>query len=440
VLAFLNDSKEHPNDDAPRLVLADWLDERGDERGEFVRLQCQRAARGDESTPAQAGGREAQLLKQYRQTWLGVLCEKGIHTEMRRGLVRALGSPRKLLSKRLAALRAYEPLAWVDHLSLWDAGTQDLPSLGSSPHWTCLTQLDFRKHIYYADHLMDVTTVGRSSGDWAPLADLVVLPRLTELTFSCQDLGVGGAKALAALPDLKRLRTLDLSCNNLGDRGAAALASSRSLTGLADLNLTGNRIGADGFAALAGWPGLAAMTSLSLAQNYPGDAGVAALADSPLLGNLRELRLSTDPLYEMAGMSGASRFGPRWIGPKGAAALAKARTLSRLARLYLGENRIGPKGAEALAASRAFPALAELDLGGNEIGDAGAIALASSASLRNLTTLSLRYNDIGDRGAEALALSPYLLRLTSLNFRANRDTTPQGLARLKSRFGPALDA
>jgi uncharacterized protein (TIGR02996 family) len=33
-----------PNDDAPRLVYADWLDERGDQRGEFLRLEVRLAA------------------------------------------------------------------------------------------------------------------------------------------------------------------------------------------------------------------------------------------------------------------------------------------------------------------------------------------------------------------------------------------------------------
>ena len=32
---------EAPDDDAPRLVLADWLEERDDPRGTFMRLQCQ---------------------------------------------------------------------------------------------------------------------------------------------------------------------------------------------------------------------------------------------------------------------------------------------------------------------------------------------------------------------------------------------------------------
>src|SRR5258708_352110 len=40
---LLEDVKEHPQDDGPRSILADWLEEKGDTRGEFIRLQCQLA-------------------------------------------------------------------------------------------------------------------------------------------------------------------------------------------------------------------------------------------------------------------------------------------------------------------------------------------------------------------------------------------------------------
>ena len=42
--AFLQTIAAAPDDDAPRLVYADWLAERGDPRGAFVRLQCALAA------------------------------------------------------------------------------------------------------------------------------------------------------------------------------------------------------------------------------------------------------------------------------------------------------------------------------------------------------------------------------------------------------------
>jgi uncharacterized protein (TIGR02996 family) len=44
--AFLHAVIEHPDDDGPRLVYADWLDEQGDPRGEFIRVQCELARLG----------------------------------------------------------------------------------------------------------------------------------------------------------------------------------------------------------------------------------------------------------------------------------------------------------------------------------------------------------------------------------------------------------
>ena len=37
--AFLQAIIDNPDDDAPRLIYADWLEERGDPRGEFIRVQ-----------------------------------------------------------------------------------------------------------------------------------------------------------------------------------------------------------------------------------------------------------------------------------------------------------------------------------------------------------------------------------------------------------------
>jgi uncharacterized protein (TIGR02996 family) len=63
---------EQPDDDALRLVFADWLSERGDPRGELITLQCARAA--GRSTPAQEK-RERALLKAGRVKWLGAIAK-----------------------------------------------------------------------------------------------------------------------------------------------------------------------------------------------------------------------------------------------------------------------------------------------------------------------------------------------------------------------------
>jgi uncharacterized protein (TIGR02996 family) len=41
--AFLRAIVENPEDDALRLIFADWLDERDDPRAAFIRTQCQLA-------------------------------------------------------------------------------------------------------------------------------------------------------------------------------------------------------------------------------------------------------------------------------------------------------------------------------------------------------------------------------------------------------------
>jgi uncharacterized protein (TIGR02996 family) len=44
LLGLLQDIKANPDEDGPRLILADYLEEHGEPRGEFIRLQCQLAS------------------------------------------------------------------------------------------------------------------------------------------------------------------------------------------------------------------------------------------------------------------------------------------------------------------------------------------------------------------------------------------------------------
>jgi uncharacterized protein (TIGR02996 family) len=92
VLAFLRDAKDHPDDDTPRLVLADWLDEHGDEadraRAEHVRGRCRLA-------PLRwADPRYQQLREELREQegpyatlWLGPVYQGGVRWSFVRGLV-----------------------------------------------------------------------------------------------------------------------------------------------------------------------------------------------------------------------------------------------------------------------------------------------------------------------------------------------------------------
>src|SRR5689334_1607117 len=78
-----------PHDDAPRLVLADWLDENGrPDRAEFVRLQC-RLARLDEDDPDRGPleRRERQLWLKHGAGWRAPLPARLRNFPFRRGFV-----------------------------------------------------------------------------------------------------------------------------------------------------------------------------------------------------------------------------------------------------------------------------------------------------------------------------------------------------------------
>src|SRR5580704_11727592 len=64
---FLQAILDDPDDDAPRLIYADWLEERGDPRGEFIRVQCELAPLGptDPRRP-ELETRETALLAKHR--------------------------------------------------------------------------------------------------------------------------------------------------------------------------------------------------------------------------------------------------------------------------------------------------------------------------------------------------------------------------------------
>jgi uncharacterized protein (TIGR02996 family) len=69
--SFLEDIRRNPDDDTPRLIFADWLDENGDAaRAEFIRLQC-RLAQLAEDDPERAAleRREEELLSAHEQVW-----------------------------------------------------------------------------------------------------------------------------------------------------------------------------------------------------------------------------------------------------------------------------------------------------------------------------------------------------------------------------------
>jgi uncharacterized protein (TIGR02996 family) len=86
--ALLAAIRAAPDDDAPRLVYADWLDEHGQpERAEFIRVQCELARR---KSPA-LRRREAELLVRHHDAFAGPLAAAHLRFRFDRGFPIAFG-------------------------------------------------------------------------------------------------------------------------------------------------------------------------------------------------------------------------------------------------------------------------------------------------------------------------------------------------------------
>lgn len=69
--SFLQAIRANPDDDHLRLIYADWLEERGDPRGEFIRVQIELAKEPDSRRQQTLVTRQEELLQVHRQEWLG---------------------------------------------------------------------------------------------------------------------------------------------------------------------------------------------------------------------------------------------------------------------------------------------------------------------------------------------------------------------------------
>jgi uncharacterized protein (TIGR02996 family) len=123
--AFLQAAHEAPEEDAPRLIYADWLEECGDAAwaayAEFIRLQVESARLKNRSKhrKARLAARQQELLAGHSRVWLGPWGEGSFRWVYRRGIpeylqARATGA---WVGRRLGA-----DWGFVDRVEFWEHG------------------------------------------------------------------------------------------------------------------------------------------------------------------------------------------------------------------------------------------------------------------------------------------------------------------------------
>lgn len=374
---FLERVRERPDSDEPRLIYADWLDEQGDPRGEFIRTQVALARlpeydrrRGDLIQI------EQDLLARHAEVWAAPFRGLATGPVFRRGFVDEVKVTARQFLAHADALFAAGP---VRHLHLLDLGSH-LTAVLLSPH----------------------------------------LARLTGLTVFAQHLGLPLARAVADSPHLGGLQVLRLGRNRIGDAGAELIACAPQLAHLEDLDLSENELGEPGGLTLA-VPRFTGLRRLELGGNAVGPVAAATVAGSNCL-----------PLLERLGLEGNRIGGPRLAttDPSG---------LLRLASLDLARNDLTESGLDALLGRGGSAGIRDLDLSLNEsLGDIGVGVLSRSPVTAGLHTLRLARVNMTDAGLRLLAMSPHVGRLTALDVGYNPLGDDGFRALLETRAMPSL--
>src|SRR5947207_2741650 len=108
---FLRDILADPDADEPRLRYAEWLDQRGDPRGEFIRVQVELARLESEGgEPAGRGRLADELLSRHVEEWAAGVSGVVRSFSFRRGLLEHAEVEAESFLEHADALFAAAPL------------------------------------------------------------------------------------------------------------------------------------------------------------------------------------------------------------------------------------------------------------------------------------------------------------------------------------------
>src|SRR5262245_1252595 len=322
---------EHPHEDTPRLMYADWLDEQGGDsnaaRAELIRVQCElEHLAGDDPRYDGLEKRVEEIVEEWGKRWWKAMptgCKKGSFV---RGLpvpylgALSLGGLVKLDETRLRAA----PL-WSYHGGVHG---HDLDVLLPWPYLHRLEQFalrpplpaDWATQLADCDNLRNVTELALIdcmvlADDMKTLLDGWARRPLTSLRMR---LDAKALRVLAEHPTAAKLRYLTIEECRLPPSAIKTIAKSQYLTNLVGLWLRDMALGDAGMKELLKWPGLAKVRRLGLGRNGLTNASAQALAKCPASANLRWLWLADNR-----------------IGAAGAKALAASPYLVHLKEIYL---------------------------------------------------------------------------------------------------------
>jgi uncharacterized protein (TIGR02996 family) len=279
--AFLEEVIANPSDDTPRLIYADYLEEAGDPRGEFIRLQCE-LEQLDILNPRYLDTihRCEELLSEHDQTWTGEHSQDLRVSAFHRGFIDTVTVRARAFLEEGESLYRDMPVHWLRFNYVKGLGAQ----LAATEALSKIECLDL-------------------AGLKVPDEDLIALLNSTHLT-NLRALKLGSwetpvsaeiGKAISGMPSAAKIQQLHLSP---GDGFFREFASGVGLPNLHELSL-GMTHWLDGLSELK----IESLNSLSMTGTLD-QANVTTLCSLPLskvkILHCNMLRLETDAFGQLA--------------------------------------------------------------------------------------------------------------------------------------------
>lgn len=329
--AFMSAILADPDDDTPRLVFADWLDENGSDddkaHAALIRAQCRLEVPPVRSKERRVLKHEADaILKEHGHRWAKELADLGS--------VRSWSFHRGFLDGITISATQFAAHA--------EAIFKAAPTIRTATFPDASNEVGRLAKCEYLSRLASVNLQSMCGCGFCPIHnDLRALfgskhtANLTSLNIARDRIDADGAKRLAKSAALARLTSLDVSLNPLGDDGVAELGKSKHLKQLVSLNLTVTGFGEAGLIALAAFKNMPALRTLLLSGNQL-SAALKAFVASPLFAQLTTLDLR---------LTG--------IGDEGVKVLAAIPEIAKLTSLDVRQCQITEKGKTLL--KKRFP-------------------------------------------------------------------------------------
>jgi uncharacterized protein (TIGR02996 family) len=406
---FIAAIAESPDDDALRLIFADWLEENGDPvRAQFIRVQCELAR----LNPADARYpelhvRQLEMLAERERDWLGEWSERLVRWEFRRGLLHGVTiTPEPFVAhgSDLVSRHPVERFAFVNEegesLPAEDVRrVVDAPAMAAvraieaagcradEPHWDMyggwILTNDWLQNLASARHVARLEELNLTGGN--RLGRDRIDPHVWEV--------------FCRAPHLRTLRHLDLT-DWTGREDDATLERVRACLVASPF--------ADRLRVLFGHP----------TREWATTSEARLAVESGSLSQLVSLCVFPPSSLRLTATQGTThildqcrQILARWPGLSGITELA-----------FTNHHDLGDHGCEHLLRSPFVTCgLERLDLSGACRTIEGTQALAECPAMRGLRWLGYGYNDLTLEAMTLLLRSPYLRHLEALHLGSERD-------------------